>query len=239
MYIPQVQFKSSASGEKIAKGDTVLGVITSIYHIGTQENVYNGRVSQRDTVFVEWELFADRSDGSRFRVGKEMGIVLGSANPKKGQVAFVRRLAEACLGSNINESSFSVWQLLGKCCQVEIGETSSGKMKVANITRLSRGQMQFEPKSEVFAWSILDSNCAVFNDRVPDFLMEKAKQCFELNPEEQATQPPQTSATQAPMLNLDMQTRQALTATDQAKMAAAGFKPQAVNDDDWPEGTPF
>lgn len=201
-YIPKVNFDSAASKDALPAGTTTRGVIVAIYHLGTTESEYEGKVSLRDTVFIEFELYKTKPDGTRFKIGREVGTYLGSANPKKGQKAFMRRLATACLGHEPDEKTFSPWELLGKSCQVQTGITSGGNMKIETLAPLSDEQAPLQPAGDLFAWSILDPNCRNSDSALPDFLLAKARSCRELSSSwaaGSASQPqPQSSAGNVP-----------------------------------------
>ena len=169
-YMPQVKF---AGREQCPMGGA-RAVIIEMYHLGTVEDVYEGVKSTRESIYVLVEVHRRKTDGSRFTIGREIGTFLGSPAPKSGQKTVLRRIAEACFG-RINEKEFSPWSLLGKSCQVQVGETSGGNAKIEGWSSLSDEQEPLAAVRPLKAWSVADPKCEIDDTGIPDFLLTRAK----------------------------------------------------------------
>lgn len=169
-YMPQVKF---AGREQCPMGGA-RAVIIEMYHVGNVEDTYEGKTTVKEVIHVVVEVHKRKSDGTRFTIGRDIGTYLGSPAPKTGTKTVLRRMAESCFG-RINEKEFTPWNLLGKSCQVQIGETSGGNAKIEGWSSLSDEQEPLAPIKPLKAWSVADPNCKIDDDGIPDFILTRAK----------------------------------------------------------------
>ena len=108
-------------------------VMVGLIDLGTTENTYNGKTSDRHKILLVWELTAEAdSKGVNFIVAQDYTWSLG----KK---AALRPLVEGFRGKAMaDEEEFDLALMLGKPCMVVVTEGISGNgKKFAEVASLS------------------------------------------------------------------------------------------------------
>ena len=233
------------------------GKLVRIYYVGTQIDTYNPTYKPQGKLILVFELDEPVPGGNgNFRVFKKISTTL---NEKSG----FYKLFKPVLGSSYpNENgSFNPEQLLSMRVLVNVTHTVKGDKTYTDISslgRIPRGMVPFEPECDEFCWSYDDPP----KEGVPQWVLDLAAKCIEITGEE----PPKVVNHLTKVESQAYKQSNSL-AHQQAKMAAAGFKPQAVflqppagdcidvtdralispapagavstNDNDLPEGTPY
>lgn len=228
MPIPTLVNKSAKEYTPCPEG-SFQGKLVRIYYVGTQINTYNPTYKPQGKLILVFELDEPMPDGNgNFRLSKTIST---SLNEKSGFF----KLFKPVLGSSYpsENGSFNPEQLLSMRVMVNVTHTVKGDKTYTDISslgRIPRGMAPFEPECDEFCWSYDDPP----KEGVPQWVLDLAAKCIEVTGEE----PPKVVNHLTKEETQQFKQSNSL-AHQQAKMAAAGFKPQPVNDNDWPEGTPF
>lgn len=249
MPIPTLKNELASENKfELCPAENIQSIISGIYYVGYQPNTKYEDEPPRAEVIISFELGIQKKDGTNHVLSKTMGWslheksnlaksfkpVLGTSWPAEGQSLDLERI----IGLRV-------------MCQVAHIESQKGtKAFIASISKMPIGIVPMVGKQNLVIWSYDDPG-AEHDSRVPTWIRNKkettiqpdvAKTMIEkywsdkrLAQNGKKTEGVTSHQSQAPVLNLDMQTRQALTTTDQAKMAAAGFVPQQMD----PNSVPF
>jgi hypothetical protein len=228
MPIPTLVNKPSKDFTPCPEG-SYQGKIIRVYYVGTQINASNPTYKPQGKLILVFEVDepVPGSDGN-YKLSKTVSM---SLNEKSG----LYKLFKPVLGSaypNENEP-FNPEQLLSMRVMVNVTHTIKGDrtyVDISSLGRIPRGMVPFEPESDEFCWSYDDPKV----EGIPQWVYDLAAKCLEVTGET----PPKIANEMTKDEQKQYKQSNSL-AHQQAKMAAAGFKPQPINDNDWPEGTPF
>jgi len=164
--------------EPAPEGNQV-GILVGLYHLGPQEHSYKGESKMRDEVRVVFELidtkakFGDSEEEKPFLVAKSGAY---SMNEK----SFLRKVVEACLGKKMRDDEaerFTLEEVAGKACLVEVGHYDSGgiiRAGINNVSALPRGMKVSERVNPVTVFDVTNYTDEQF-EALPDWMKEKVQ----------------------------------------------------------------
>ena len=157
-----------------------IGICYAIYSIGTQKKEWAGEVKYQQKVVVCWELpgergvFKDKETGEDKDLPRSISLIYTLSLDEK---ANLRRDLVNWRGRDFTkaeEDSFSLKNILGKSCQLQIiHEVKEGDKTWANISavmELPKGTVPAKAENPLRMWSIGDDP-----EGIPAWIIKKAK----------------------------------------------------------------
>lgn len=163
---------------------THTAICTRIVDLGTQQNTYQGETTHTHQVALFWETTAElTSKGEPFQMVR---FYTWSMSPKSN----LRKDLESWRGKAFTKEEFGKFDIknvLGQHCQVIIGNSETGKTKVAGIAGWPKGMPKPRPSTAPFmVWLSPDEFEEDSFDALTDFWKDKIRS----SPEYQALRNP-------------------------------------------------
>lgn len=177
MALGKGKISSGGSFERIGEG-TYPARIARLIDLGIQRDEYQGVVSTRPKVLIEFELPTERggSGDKEFAktVLKEMTLSFGGGIDK-GLGTIVKAAIPGTTKATLGNTDLSV--LIGKAVSVTIGTTSGGKDKVTAITSLMKGMTIDEVSDRAVLFDFDDPTIEAYAS-LPGFVHNKLKEAL-------------------------------------------------------------
>lgn len=155
--------------------------------LGTQQNEYEGKVSQRNQVLVMWELCNEMMETDE---GPKPFIVSKFYTNSLNEKATLRHDLAQWRGRDFTDEEckrFDLQSILGHPCMISVIANEKGKSKVGGVMKMPKGQTSPEPQNKPFAFWLDEFNRATF-----DGLSDGIKKIIQKSPEyAEATNPQQ------------------------------------------------
>ena len=144
-------------------------VLVGLIDLGTTENTYQGKTSDRHKILFVWELTAEHdSHGSNFLVAQDYTWSLGKKAKLHGVV-------ESFTGKVLNDGDeYDLGLMLGKPCVVSLTEGVSGNGKkfveIASVTQPMRGLNVPNPTRPIVAFLLAQLGSTKDDLGIPDWI---------------------------------------------------------------------
>ena len=150
--------------------------------VGTHDETYEGETKQRHSIFIYWELNDTKmEDGRPFSIMKQYTLSLNEKSALYKDLCAWRKkqFTQEELGG------FDLTNILGVSCDLDIGETSTGKSKVVAVYSPDGGAKKTPTVNEQIAFDIdeyVDGNKDMISSWVdlPSWVQTKIDDSFEV-----------------------------------------------------------
>jgi hypothetical protein len=174
------------SGESKGGGYTIpegvhIGICYGCFDVGTQTTEWKGETKQKREVVIVWEIPDERikleKDGKEVDLPRAVSKIYTAS---LGEKANLRKDLTAWRGKDFTDAelkAFSLTNILGKACQLQIVHRKVGDKTYANIQSLMalpKGVKVNEPENPKIMWKIGDKT-----DGVPAWIIGKAQKALE------------------------------------------------------------
>lgn len=158
-----------------------VGVCYGIYDVGTQTSEWNGETKQKREIIIAWEIpderFEVERDGKKVNLPRAISKIYTAS---LGEKANLRRDLVNWRGKDFSDSelkAFSLKNILGKACQLQVVHRKSGDKtyhNVSSIMALPKGMKAPTPENPTKMWKIGDQI-----DGIPPWIITKAQKALE------------------------------------------------------------
>jgi len=156
--------------------------------VGTHDETYEGDTKKRHSIFIYWELNdAKMEDGQPFSIMKQYTLSLNEKSALYKDLCAWRKKQF----TDEELKGFDLTSILGVTCDLDIGETKTGKSKVVNVYSPDGGAKKQPTVNEQIAFDI-DEYVAGNSDMnslwvdLPSWVQSKIDESFEVKAKDTA-----------------------------------------------------
>ena len=156
--------------------------------VGTHDETYEGETKKRHSIFIYWEINdAKMEDGQPFSIMKQYTLSLNEKSALYKDLCAWRKKQF----SDEELKGFDLTSILGVTCDLDIGETKTGKSKVTAVYSPDGGAKKQPTVNEQIAFDI-DEYVAGNNDMnaawvdLPTWVQTKIDESFEVKAKDAA-----------------------------------------------------
>ena len=156
--------------------------------VGTHDETYEGDTKKRHSIFIYWELNdAKMEDGQPFSIMKQYTLSLNEKSALYKDLCAWRKKQF----TDEELKGFDLTSILGVTCDLDIGETKTGKSKVDNVYSPDGGAKKQPTVNEQIAFDI-DEYVAGNSDMnslwvdLPSWVQSKIDESFEVKAKDTA-----------------------------------------------------
>jgi len=156
--------------------------------VGTHDETYEGDTKKRHSIFIYWELNdAKMEDGQPFSIMKQYTLSLNEKSALYKDLCAWRKKQF----TDEELKGFDLTSILGVTCDLDIGETKTGKSKVVNVYSPDGGAKKQPTVNEQVAFDI-DEYVAGNSDMnslwvdLPSWVQSKIDESFEVKAKDTA-----------------------------------------------------